>query len=71
MQELKKGYELRDWEILENVVHKIKGGACYVGAVRLNYVCQDFLRCYTTGQSQLLDSLYQNLLLILVETQKA
>lgn len=71
LQELKKGYELKNWEVLENIVHKIKGGACYVGAVRLNYVCQDFLRCYTTGQSQLLDSLYQNLLLILVETQKA
>jgi CheY-like chemotaxis protein len=71
LQELEKAYALKDWDALENTVHKIKGGACYVGAIRLNYVCQNFLRCYLTGQSQLLDSLYQCLIQSLTETQQA
>jgi PAS domain S-box-containing protein len=71
LQELEKAYALKNWAALENIVHKIKGGACYVGAIRLNYVCQNFLRCYLTGQSQLLDSLYQCLIGSLTETQQA
>ncbi len=71
LQELEKAYTLKNWAALENIVHKIKGGACYVGAIRLNYVCQNFLRCYLTGQSQLLDSLYQSLIRSLTETQQA
>lgn len=71
LQELQKGYDLKDWEAIENVVHKIKSGACYVGAIRLNYVCQDFLRCCATGQSQLLGILYHYILLILLDSQKA
>ena len=71
LQDLEKAYALKNWAALENIVHKIKGGACYVGAIRLNYVCQNFLRCYLTGQSQLLDSLYQCLIGSLTETQQA
>ncbi len=71
LQELGEAYALKDWAALENIVHKIKGGACYVGAIRLNYVCQNFLRCYLTGQSQLLDPLYECLVRSLMETQQA
>ncbi len=70
-QELEQAYALKDWAVLENIVHKIKGGACYVGAIQLNYVCKNFLRCYLTGQSQLLDPLCQCLIRSLMETQQA
>ena len=71
IQELEKTYQLKDWETIENIVHKIKGGACYAGAIRLNYVCKNFLRCYLTGQSQQLDILYTYLIFSLKETYKA
>lgn len=71
LQELEEAYALKDWAALENIVHKIKGGACYVGVIRLNYVCQNFLHCYLIGRSQLLDPLYQCLIRSLIETQQA
>ncbi|WP_342219739.1 ATP-binding protein [Rickettsiella endosymbiont of Miltochrista miniata] len=71
LQELEKTYQVKDWETIENIVHKIKGGACYAGAVRLNYVCKNFLRCYLTGQTQQLDTLYSYLIYSLKETYKA
>lgn len=71
IQELEKTYQLKDWETIENIVHKIKGGACYAGAIRLNYVCKNFLRCYLTGQSLQLDILYTFLIFSLKETYKA
>lgn len=71
LQELEKSYQVKDWEAMENIVHKIKGGACYAGAVRLNYVCKNFLRCYLTGQTQQLDTLYSYLIYSLKETYKA
>ncbi len=71
LQELEKAHHLRDWKTIENLVHKIKGGASYAGAVRLNYVCKNFLRCCClTGQSQQLDMLYTYLIYSLKETSK-
>ena len=70
LQELERTYQLKDWEAIENIVHKIKGGACYAGAVRLNYVCKNFLRSYLTGQTQQLDTLYTYLIYSLEETYK-
>lgn len=71
LQELEKTYQLKDWKTIESLVHKIKGGASYAGAVRLNYVCKNFLRCCLTGQSQQLDMLYTYLIHSLKETCKA
>lgn len=71
LQQLEKNYQLKDWETIENTVHKIKGGACYAGAVRLNYICKNFLRCYSVGQSQQLELLYTHLLGNLKETYQA
>jgi two-component system, OmpR family, aerobic respiration control sensor histidine kinase ArcB len=71
LQDLKKTYELKDWEAIESTVHKIKGGACYAGAIRLNYVCKNFLRCYLRKQTQELDSFYNYLVNSLKETYKA
>lgn len=70
IQELERAYQLKDWETIENIVHKIKGGACYAGAIRLNYICKNFLRSYLTGQSQQLDTLYTYLIFSLKETHK-
>lgn len=71
LQELEKAYQLKDWKTIENMVHKIKGGASYAGAVRLNHVCKNFLRCCLTGSSKQLDTFYTYLIYSLKETSKA
>lgn len=70
IQDLEKAYQLKDWETIENIVHKIKGGACYAGAIRLNYACKNFLRSYLTAQAQQLETLYTYLIFSLKETHK-
>ena len=62
LQELEKRYHLKDWKTIESLVHKIKGGASYAGAIRLNYVCKNFLRCYLRSQPQELDIFYNYLI---------
>lgn len=70
IQDLEKAYQLKDWETIENIVHKIKGGACYAGAIRLNYICKNFLRSSLTAQSQQLEMLYTYLISSLKEIHK-
>lgn len=70
IQDLEKAYQLKDWETIENIVHKIKGGACYAGAIRLNYICKNFLRSSLTAQSQQLEVLYTYLISSLKEIHK-
>lgn len=70
IQDLEKAYQLKSWETIENIVHKIKGGASYAGAIRLNYVCKNFLRSYLTAESQQLETLYTYLIFSLKETHR-
>lgn len=71
IQDLEKVHQLKDWETVENIVHKIKGGASYAGAIRLNYVCKNFLRSYLTSEPQQLETLYTYLIFSLKETHRA
>ncbi len=70
IHDLEKVYQLKDWETIENIVYKIKGGASYVGAIRLNYVCKNFLRGYLTAETQQLETLYTYLMFSLKETHR-
>lgn len=70
IQDLEKAYQLKGWETIENIVHKIKGGASYAGAIRLNYVCKNFLRSYLTAEFQQLETLYSYLIFSLKETHR-
>jgi PAS domain S-box-containing protein len=70
IEDLERAYQLKDWETIENLVHKIKGGACYAGAIRLEYVCKNFLRSYLVAQSQQLEALYTYLIYSLKQIHK-
>ena len=57
------------WEIIEKLAHKMKGGAIYTGLVKLQYACQHFEAYYQSNQSLLLESLYQQIIHVMQETQ--
>ncbi len=59
---LKKAHDSLDWEKTQQLAHKIKGGLIYVGAVRMKMACQYLERYWKTGQQELLEQLYQQLL---------
>lgn len=64
---MKKAYAKKDWEEVERLAHKIKGGVCY-GTRRLFYACQYLERYYKAGHRTLLDKLYHQVLNVNAET---
>ncbi|PWY55117.1 hybrid sensor histidine kinase/response regulator [Legionella qingyii] len=65
---LKRAHEQGDWEKIQKLAHKIKGGVVYVGAIRLKIACQYFECYWKSGQRALLEQLYQQILRVIEET---
>lgn len=68
MIELDKAYFLKDWNAIEKIAHRMKGGFLYCGTIKLVHACQFLERYHKAGHSQSLDSLYKQLLTIIDET---
>jgi CheY-like chemotaxis protein/HPt (histidine-containing phosphotransfer) domain-containing protein len=64
---MKKAHAKKDWEEVDRLAHKIKGGVCY-GTRRLFYACQYLERYYKVGHRTLLDKLYHQVLNVNEET---
>ncbi|HHV7637103.1 TPA: PAS domain-containing protein [Legionella anisa] len=65
---LKKAHAQGDWEKTQQFAHKIKGGVVYVGAIRLKIACQYLERYWKSGQRDLLEKLYQQIIQVIDET---
>ncbi len=61
-------YLKKNWDEIQQLAHKIKGGAVYVGTIRLKMACQYLERYWKTGQHELLEQLYQQALTVIHET---
>ena len=68
VHKMKLAYAEKDWEKIQQLAHKIKGGAVYVGTIRLKMACQYLERYWKTGQSELLEPLYHQALTVIHET---
>lgn len=66
-----RAYAQTDWETIEKLAHKMKGGSIYTGLIRLQHACQHFEEYYLSGQTQLLEALYQQIIHTMQETQQA
>jgi PAS domain S-box-containing protein len=67
---LKNAYAENDWSTVQAIAHKLKGGALYVGTIRLRYACQYTERYRLAGHTKLLEPLYQQLLEVINETSE-
>ncbi|WP_028389247.1 response regulator [Legionella fairfieldensis] len=63
--EMKEAHDNQDWDKTQKIAHKIKGGAVYVGTTRLKMACQYLERYWKTGQRDLLEPLYQQILTVI------
>lgn len=70
-QALQVAYEAGDWKGIEKLAHKMKGGAVYCGTFKMQYACQYLERYHKAGHTELLESLYRQLLQVLQETKDA
>ncbi|MCR9192434.1 MAG: Hpt domain-containing protein [Gammaproteobacteria bacterium] len=67
----KQAYAEKDWETLEKLVHKMKGGSIYTGLVQLQHACDYFEVYYQSGQKPLLEKLYQQIMHTIDRSQQA
>jgi FOG: HPt domain len=59
---LQAAYQLKDWEQLKAIAHKLKGGASYCGTLRLKSACTELETYVKSGLTDRITELYQQLL---------
>ncbi|MBA2711689.1 MAG: PAS domain-containing protein [Tatlockia sp.] len=55
---MKKAFQEKNFETIEKIAHKIKGGAVYVNTTRMKFACQYLERYWKTGEREFLEKLY-------------
>ena len=68
LERMKQAYILQSYRTIEEITHKIKGGAVYVGTTRMKYACQYVERYWKTGERVLMDALYHQAVSTIEET---
>lgn len=65
---IEKAHGISDWETIQKLAHKLKGGALYCGTIRMRYACQYVERYQLAGHDKLQEELYQQLIDVLKNT---
>lgn len=68
IQHMECAHQDTNWEQVEKLAHKFKGGVSYLGTQRMKFACQYLERYYKAGHRTLLEPLYQQLLRVNQET---
>ena len=68
LQGMQAAFVNKDYQHVEHLAHKIKGGAVYVGTTRLKYACQYLERYWKSGERELFGELYRQMIKIMEET---
>lgn len=66
---IKKAHTANDWELIEKLAHKMKGGALYCGTIRMQHACQYLERYRKAGHTAALNVLYEQLIRVVDETK--
>ncbi|KTD63506.1 response regulator [Legionella shakespearei] len=65
IQLMKQAHDQTDWDKTQQLAHKIKGGAIYVGTTKIKMACQYLEKYWKSGQSELLEPLYQQIITVI------
>ncbi|SFM07720.1 response regulator [Legionella jamestowniensis] len=65
---MKEAREKMDWDKTQQIAHKIKGGAVYVGTVKIKMACQYLETYWKSGQHEFLEPLYEQTLAVIDES---
>ncbi|PJE09593.1 MAG: hypothetical protein CK430_11130 [Legionella sp.] len=65
---MKSAFAAHDYEQVEKLAHKMKGGAVYVGTIRMKYACQYLERYWKAGQRDLFTKLYEQTVSVIEQT---
>jgi HPt (histidine-containing phosphotransfer) domain-containing protein len=59
---IKEAYSNGDWDQVEKLAHKMKGGTVYCATFKMKYACQYLERYRKAGHVDQLDKLYHQLI---------
>lgn len=71
IHKMEEAYLEKDWERVEKLAHKIKGGVVSIGTSKMHQACLYLERYYKAGHREQLDKLYHQLIDVNCETVKA
>ncbi len=71
LEELDLLHAKSDWNTVEELAHRMKGGLMYCGTERLVFACQYLERYHKAGHSKMLERLHQQVCLIADKTMVA
>ncbi|MBA2652454.1 MAG: response regulator [Tatlockia sp.] len=66
---IEKAHANQNWQQIEELAHKMKSGALYCGAKRMQYACQSLERHLKNGNKAPLEKLYRQLIVVVSETE--
>ncbi len=66
---LRNAYQVKNWHEILTIAHKLKGGALYCGTIRMIRACEFIEQYIKTGETNLCDKLYQQLITVIEQTQ--
>jgi PAS domain S-box-containing protein len=69
LEALERAHKELDWQAIQDIAHKMKGGALYCGTTRMRFACQYMERYLLAGHRKLADKLYQQLIAVLESTK--
>ncbi|USQ15400.1 response regulator (plasmid) [Legionella lytica] len=69
LAQMKQAFAEKNFPLVEEIAHKIKGGAMYLGTHRMKYACQYLERYWKAGERTLFSALYQQAITVIEETQ--
>ena len=70
-QAIEHAHAKHDWNKIEALAHKIKGGAAYCGTIKMHRACQYLERYQKAGHSHLQNELYHQLITVVEQTRAA
>lgn len=59
---LKKAHTKNEWDTIQAIAHKLRGGASYCGTPRLKEACMELENCLKSKKTKLREKLFQQLL---------
>ncbi len=71
VKSMKIAHDEKAWDKVQELVHKIKSGAIYIGTVRMKMACQYLERYWKIGKRDALEELYQQVLKVIDDTHEA
>jgi PAS domain S-box-containing protein len=71
LNNLKTAYDTQNWQMIQKIAHKLKGGALYCGTTRMIYACQFIENYLESKEHHLSEKQYKHLISIIRATHQS